>query len=159
MSDVSFKGFFSIIKEKIMSPVKDPGFWFYFLMIIAGVGGLGFWINVYTFDLVELGKSLNTYFIAILATSAVDISLKEFEKYKSYKKSFQLGSYFILFIGIIIFMVGQNIWFKIAATVISWIIWWIANSDNKTILGGAPELANVTGDNKKIKGDFDNIKH
>lgn len=155
----TFNGFFSLLKERIRSPRQDPGYWFYFIVIIIIVGGLGFWVDVFPFDKEGLTQSLNTYFIAILATSTVDISLKEFDSTKAYKKSFQMASYLILVIGIIVFLASESLIFKIIATASSWLTWWIANADNTAILGEAPVLSNVTGDKEKIKGTYKDIKH
>ncbi len=132
----TFTGFLSLLKERIKSPYQDPGYWFYFVAIIIIVGGLGFWVDVFSFDRQKLIQSLNTYFIAILATSTVDISLKDYDNNKVYKKSFQLGSYLILLIGVLVFSLSDNLLVKVVATIVSWLTWWIANSDNEAILGG-----------------------
>lgn len=156
---VTFDGFFTLVKERIISPHQDPGYWIYFVLIIIIIGGLGFWIDVFPFDKEGLAQSLNTYFIAILATSTVDISLKEFENNKVYKKSFQLGSYFLLVIGLLVFSLSENLICKVIATLVSWLTWWIANSDNKAIRGEAPVLSKVTSDNEEIHGGYGDIKH
>ena len=156
---INWKGFFEIIKNRMREPRQNPGYGLYFILIVVLVGGLGFWINVFSFDLLMLKKSLATYFIAILATSAVDISLHDFEKEKYYKKAFQLSAYLVLTLGVIIVIFAESIWLLIIYTIISWSVWWFANADNSTILGPPPKLNKATGENQAIRGDLDNIKY
>lgn len=157
--NITWSGFFEIIKSRMREPKQNPGFGLYFILIVVIVGGLGFWINVFNFDLSMLKKSLATYFIAILATSAVDISLHDFEKEKDYKKAFQLSAYLVLTLGVIVVFFVESITLLIIYTLVSWSVWWFANADNSIILGPPPKLNKATGENQPIRGDLDNVKY
>lgn len=134
-----WKGFFKEIRERFKEPLSQPPFIGYFLLsIVVGLLGVYFTLgNILTNSLDdghELGPSIATYFIAILATSFVDLNLSSKIKHR---KSFLVFSLLILLVGIALLVFSNliNSDWSIAPSIfglfLAWFLWIIANSEDK----------------------------
>lgn len=163
--EITWNGFLKSICERIKRPKNDPAFWFYFFTIIVGVGGLGVWVHIVKWqcDMSNLKQSIDTYFIAIMAASAVDLGLKKYTgETEKFSKSYQLGALFILVIGVGIFWATDHVFLKVFGIILSWFIWWLANADNYTMLSERetpPNLNELAGGDEELEGDLDDFIH
>lgn len=152
----------SEIGNRLAEPFSYPTFISIFIGVIIIAGGSGVWIPLIFTDLTELSdaqyklviaSSLATYFLAIVATAFADLSLIFFEQLMDIKSEFRekrkistlLSLWSVTFVGSIIVVVfgaislvkklneNYSLGFAIAGTVISLLLWWIVNNDNRKL--------------------------
>jgi hypothetical protein len=131
-----WKSFLLDLWSRLVTPWSKPPFFFFFVIniVICGSAGvlitLGHYWFISDYPLLNIPKALSTYFIAILATSAADLNLKD----NNFPKSSSLLSYLILVIGIFLilltFLFKSNAAFITSGigTILAYLVWIIANS-------------------------------
>ncbi|PWK17192.1 hypothetical protein LV89_04478 [Arcicella aurantiaca] len=145
----------SEIGSRVNKPLKSPTFIMYFLGLVALMGGIGVYTTIYfeinnNYCLINhwnIALSLGTYFIALIASSSVDLILSSQPEQKDLKA-----------FGIILILLGITLFFLIAiihnaysyvfafgGTLLAFCSWWIANANNDNLnLERNPKDANPT---------------
>lgn len=167
MEQMNWSIFFKVIKVRIKYPRGNPGFWIYFILNVIIVGGFGMWYTLGFSNPENFILSGATYFTAVIATSSVEFGLKDFTTNKAHNTTFRHLSYFLLIIGIALFLtvstfiksIELQTAFLIFSVLLSWFLWWIVNSDNPLIHGEQPNLGELIGDQQNVEGDLDGIQH
>lgn len=163
------------IKRRFIEPRQHMTFISYFILAILICSALGFWIPFFVMlrygfgeryeYFLSFSQSLTTYALAISATAFIDLILSmnnadEVAK-KPLKTPITLFA-FIAFIAVLFFTLWTftsiPMWLSfigaLFGTILSWLIWWIANGDNSKLLETQPSPNAATGGNPKdIKGD------
>lgn len=130
------------IISQFKTPCGHVTFWFYFVIAIIFLGGLGIWVEV----LKALPKStitdglitsIFTYFPAVAAAAAIQIDLEQGKK--NYVRSFALASLFIIFVPAIFQATGliaNRSWSLVIGalfTLAALSLWWLANGKNLSL--------------------------
>jgi len=140
--------FWNLLTHRLVSPWSEPPFFFHFFGIIILIGGLGIWLPRFvdlmktgTSDWTTVSRDLCTYYVAILATSQVDL-INEGSKTLRYFTNtiWSLGG----IVAILIFVNSTLHWvtaISIIATVLALLMWVITNSDKADYIEVSPEDA------------------
>ena len=126
-------------KDRMSGPFKSPAFVFYFIFVILIIGALGIHC-AWMFS--EFPKSqeehiisnMNCYFLTLVSTSALGLLLMNHE---TLAKTIRMLYFGIIVISIIIFVfstIQKSYLLAIIGTILSLLIWWLANAENKDIL-------------------------
>ena len=138
--------------KRIFVPLKEPPFVIYFLIIILGIGGLGFWHTRYyknEQDKLILAQSLATYLIAIVSGAFADFYFKKKKserRDKSGQEASETISSSLLAIALAVFLGSLSLGvyglmgtrdnentaydYSIYGTILALLLWWIVNFDN-----------------------------
>lgn len=128
--------------EHFSLPWKQVAFKLYFFGIVIGFGGVGLWLTIYECymstenDMYKVSQGLGTYFIAIIAASIVDMNLST--SFKNLSSLYILtviilGLAFVLFLFSYFIKSGYSIIPAIIGTLISLIVWTLANAENEKL--------------------------
>jgi hypothetical protein len=128
--------------ERFMNPWKHPEFIIYFILILIVFGGVSIWFTIF----IESSKvcishnsiivSIFGYAIPVISAGAVDLIFTQ-EKYL--KNSIRLIAFCIVPLAILALLLCfnsnsiQGYIFAILTTIVAWLVWWIANSDNANL--------------------------
>ncbi len=136
------KNFTQEIFERFKMPWKYSAFRSYFLFIVIFYGGCGVFLSIYDCyintwtDSYKIAQNMATYFMAIIAASLVDLNLSSAIKNMAsliINSIALLGFTFVLFLTT--YLIKSHYAFLPASigTVISLIIWILANADNEKL--------------------------
>lgn len=163
-----WKDFGDEIAERMQNPLIYPQFVGYFLLCIVLVGALGVHIRIWEFLIYNtapflIAREMSTYFIAILSVSIIDIFLSSKIRFKD---AFFIYSLILLFIGIILVFLSTQLnppisyLTAIVGVILSWILWWFANSDNALLTRKPASIDSVTGGSpsKPLQGSTKDFK-
>lgn len=129
--------------KRLKKPVAHPTYWFYFILVLLGAGGIGVWKAIF-FEKsnVSIASNLMTFFPAVAAASAFEIVLNE--KLPKSAKSFTMVIGGLLIGAVIYIWVHESegaIKCAGVATLIAAVLWWVANAENYSLLDSAPSDA------------------
>lgn len=148
-----FNLFWEIVK-RLLRPLSFPLFTTFFVGVVIGVGGFGFWIPYFSLDQAEMGnklvlaQALATYFLAIVATAFADLTLTFFVKFKEANTANQSTLISLWAVSLIMFLAvgvlgaiglvkksNEDFVLKLSyiGAVIALFLWWIANFDNEKL--------------------------
>jgi len=157
--------FFSFLNKRIKKPIGHPSYWFYFLVIVTGAGGIGVWKAVFLDKCFQaVASNLMTFFPAVAAASAFEIVLGK-DDYKT-PKSARVAT---LFVGLLLIVAVAIIWPNDStalatvtgtiAALISLVLWWIANAENTALLDSPPGKEAFGGPvSGEVEGDVSEFK-
>ncbi len=134
------RGFIQEILHRLLSPWSWP--FTGYLVIVAFFGGLGVSFTVYEVminnwsDSYKIAESLSTFFVAIAATSCIDLNLSE-----KLENRLAFLIYSFIFCGATAVLLWLTYNFKsttsfipsVLGTLLSLAIWVIANADNRKL--------------------------
>lgn len=152
--------------KRFKKPIGHPSYWFYFGLIVVGVGGIGVWKAVFcdqTFH--AIASNLMTFFPAVAGASAFEIVLSKDEE--TIPKSARTAT---LLLGGLLCLAIIFIWSHdtrpeatfvgIVAALLSLGLWWIANAENNALLDSRPGIGAFGGSSSKAtKGNLGNMKN
>jgi magnesium-transporting ATPase (P-type) len=163
------------IKRRLTEPSQHMTFLSYFILAIFICSAIGFWIPFFVMIrygagekyeyFLSFSQSLTTYALAISATAFVDLILSMNNAEEVAKKPLKNPITFFAIIAFIVVLLltlwtftSIPLWLSFSGallgTLLSWLIWWIANGDNSKLLETKPPSDAATGgDTKYIKGD------
>jgi len=160
---------FGLFKEELYRRFTEPKkyitFVFYFAFVIFLLAGIGWiiplvmvWYYGVGHDYKELSifsQSLSTYAIALAATSFVDLVISKDDPKISRRPFKNLFSMAVMFSFIIVvaltlwtfsaMSIGWSLFLAILGTILSLIIWWVANGDNAQYMEEPPSPSAATG--------------
>lgn len=185
LKDISLESWKDLIHElrkRLLDPLSDPVFVFYFAFIILGVGGVDIWISIVTAttdatssNMAAVPRSLATYLLAIVAASFVDLSFLTFTESsvepvgdRALPQKTRLSLWMLAISTLIVAVAFALISFSSArlrwtygcaifGTVAALFLWWIANYGN-TKLRLPSAFAVTGGDTNAIEGSANNIQ-
>lgn len=153
-------------KKRVKKPCGHPSYWFYFGLIVVGVGGIGVWKAVFCDQTYQaVASNLMTFFPAIAGASAFEIVLSKDEE--TVPKSARAAT---LLLGGLLGLAVVFIWSRdtcpaativgIVAAFLSLVLWWIANAENNALLDSRPGSGAFGGSSseatKGVLGDLNN---
>lgn len=152
-------------KKRLLKPVGHPSYWFYFWLVVVGLGGIGVWKAVF-FDqkLQAVTSNLMTFFPAVAGSSAFEIVLSRDEE--KIPKSARTATLLLagIFVVAVIFIWhddtrGIAAIVACLAALLSLALWWVANAENDSLLDSRPGKG-AFGDeaNAQTKGELGNLK-
>lgn len=156
--------FSSIMKDlylKCLDPCKEPSFVLYFIFMVIIFGGIGVilslwqWVNGEPMKYVS--QNMMTYAIALSVPAALTIFL-HIIPHSDYKVSHTILTVSILIIQIVAVCFSfwdGHLWIAIICTIISWLYWILANSNNAS-LGDTSYNTQIKKDLKNHGANWDN---
>ncbi len=163
------------LKERFTKPLNQPSFVFYFFVVIFLLGSIGL-ISEIIFQYCEkvfnssilVTNSANTFLTLIAASSIELIMINDDNLNYPYRKNdIQIFGVSVLIFGFLLWIF--SIYIKdsigglissILGLILAYLLWWIANSNNKTLVSDEqPDVAiggnkqNIANDN--LEGDID----
>lgn len=150
----------SVIKEfwgAFIKPWKEPSFTLYFIFMVVGFGGIGIFLSIYqhwyynqqinecsnAVDKITesaIAQSIMTYAIAILVPAALSIFLHLIIPKAKYKISHSIITITTLLVVILLVcftFIKGSMYIAGIATIIAWIFWIVANSENDSLKDGS----------------------
>jgi len=144
--------FYSTMKK----PVKRFNFWIYFVVCIIGFDVVGVLLSHYFPDKPSKFMSVFSYYLAIAGASCIDFIFGEDER--KYIRGFSILSVGVLVLLSVFSFSGERYLFAIIATLISFILWWLANADNPKLVDVAKPTTPLGGDiTKDVSGKIGNF--
>jgi peptidoglycan/LPS O-acetylase OafA/YrhL len=133
--------FFQELKHRLIKP-WNTAFLGYFLLIVIVFGGFGVLYSCFEVahskedDDILVAQNLATYFMAILASSIIDLNISwEIEN----RVSILIYSMLFFVVGLMIlictYSIENNYAFipAVVGTALSWVVWILANADNERL--------------------------
>jgi hypothetical protein len=145
---------------RIKKPVGHPTYWFYFILVLLGAGGIGVWKAIF-FEKshIAIASNLMTFFPAVAAASAFEIVLND--KLPKSAKSFTMVIGGVLIGAVIYIWVHESegaVKCAVVATLIASLLWWIANAENYSLLDSDPTAASLGNDtNVPMSGNLGDL--
>jgi hypothetical protein len=145
---------------RMQEPCKNPTFILYFLGFVVVAGGFGLIEPAIRYFVLEsttrseFGKALisamYTYFMAVAATAAVDLSLSYHHR-KSLKMLFHFAALVVFSLAIIAALIRPK--FALIPCVfgysLSLLLWWLGNAKNSNLLDDEPNPEDTKGKDPK----------
>ena len=156
VADNHWNEFYQTLKERLCVPARHPTFVLYFIGIIVVIGGFGIFEPLVSFVLgkttkTELPHALicatYTYFVAIAATAAVDLTLS-YRKRKYLLMLFLLSCFLVLFLAFLSAIINRHQYAAIPTVIgyiLALVLWWIGNATNANLLDTPPPENAPTG--------------
>lgn len=126
--------------QRLTKPWGKSGFGLYFAVVIILFGGIGIWLSIYRGGeniLSNVSDNMFTYSIALFVPAFINIVLPPMLTFK-HRLSWIVLIFLMLFIEIILVIWSEQvkdcIFPAIISTLLSWIFWVIANSENRSLL-------------------------
>lgn len=131
-------------------PVKRFNFWIYFAVCILGFDVVGVLLSCHFPDKPSTFMSVFSFYIAIAGASCIDFIFGEDER--KYIRGFSIISAVVLVVLSVVSFTETCYLLAIIATIISFILWWLANADNPKLVDVAKPTAPLGGDVTKDVG-------
>ena len=160
------------ICKRLFTPVGQVSFWVSLLVGVLLLGALGIWVELAKLllastndDLDNLRTSIHTFYPAIAFTSTLQLILSAGDKKYLQTAAFAVGISLILLAFMLLaadskISPGASIFLSSIASVLSVLIWWIANGSEAIFNDGVSIDASVGGDTKSsLSGNVEGIKH
>lgn len=147
--------------DRLKKPTGHPTYWFYFFLVLLGAGGVGVWKAIFfERSIVAVASNLLTFFTAVAASSAFEIVLNH--KSPKSAKAFTMTIGGLLLVAVVYVWINEKyisavVWAALA-TILSSLLWWVANAENYSLLDSAPPDAPLGNDtNAKVSGDLGDL--
>lgn len=127
--------------QRLRKPMGHPSYWFYFVVILIGVGAIGVWKGVfYDCTIQAVASNLMTFFPAIAAASAFEIVLSRHVPKCAQTFTILVGALLAVAVGYLWFFDKHvsAIFVGFIGAIASLMLWWIANAENSTLLDSPP---------------------
>ena len=147
-NDNGFVLWWTWFSSTMKKPVNRFNFWVYFIVGIIFCGGAGIWLSFLPSDKPSMLMSICSFYLAIAGASCIDFIFGEDER--KYIRGFSILIAVILFLLTAFSYSGTRYCLAVIATIISLVLWWLANADNPKLADIAKPTAPLGGDENKI---------
>lgn len=144
--------------RRLIKPWGKSGFGLYFVVVIILFGGFGIWLSLLRGGdnvLSNVADNMFTYSIALFVPAFINIVLPPMLTFK-HRLSWIVLIFLMLFIEIVLVIwsehVEECILPALISTILSWVFWVIANSENRSLLDDSYDNIIKNGEAKHGQG-------
>lgn len=155
-TDNGFKLLWEWFVITMKKPLKCVIFWVYFIVGVLLFGGAGIWSLWFSSSKPSLLMAVCSFYLAIAGASCMDFIFSEDER--KYIRGFSIFWAMLLCVLTLFAFFKENYWIASLATIISLVLWWLANAENPKLTDIARPLSPVGGDaNGEVNGTAGDI--